>query len=398
MKLAWYSNAPWGPTGYGVATADTVPRLHAAGHDVTIMANWGQQIGMGEWNGIPVYPQGNAQYSIDVIDEQARVIDPDWIITLYDVWVLTGHPIWKDRRVISWTPIDHYPVPPKVLEWAKQHRTIAMSRYGQDALKDAGVQADYIPHGIPSVFHPTPSDIRSRMRVPDDAFLVMINAANIGNVPPRKAWQENIQAMADLARTHKDVWLYIHTDLRRQGGVPVDGILTLFGFPMERLRVCDQQAYRWGSIDQEELARLYTTADVLLAPSYGEGFGIPVAEAMRCGTPAIVNAFSAQPEIVGDTGYKTRYQLFYDQGQHSCFGQPLIVSIREKLEEAYEDWKSGRLKERGQAAIEHSAQYDSDRVFHEHWMPLLIEMQQDVGKRKVMPHPEGNRAERRKKR
>lgn len=371
MKIAWYSNAPWGPTGYGTQTAMMLKRLTADGHELSVMANWGQQVSMGSWEGIPVYPQGLAPYSIDVVDDQAKRINPDYIITLYDVWPLTEKPIWTDRPVVSWTPVDHYPPPPKVVDWAKTHDTIAMSRFGQKALADMGVKSVYIPHGIERTFLPTPSDIRKRMSVPGDAFLVVMNQANIGNAPPRKAWDQNIQAMADFMRTHHNVYLYIHSDIRRPGGVPIDGIAQLWGLPMDRLRLCDQTAYRLGVIDAQELAQIYSAADVMLACSMGEGFGLTPVEAGRCGTPSIVTNFSAQPEVVGDTGWKVAYQLFYDQGQHAALATPLIRSIREALEDAFNEHRTVKAEERRRAVIKHTDQYDADFVYEEHWRPYL---------------------------
>lgn len=383
MKVAWYSNAPWGPTGYGQQTAMMLPRLRADGHEVAVLANWGQQVSMGEWNGIPVYPQGLESYSLDVINDQAdhALEGGGWVITLYDVWVLTGRKLWDKHPVASWVPVDHYPVPPKVAEWCKGNKTIAMSRFGHDALRDAGVESTYIPHGIETVYRPTPSDIRARLRVPDDGFLVMMNAANIGNVPPRKAWDQNLQALADLMRAHPDVYVYLHTDVRRPGGVPIDGIATLWGMPMERLRVADQQAYRWGVISPEELARLYSAADVLLACSMGEGFGIPVVESMACGTPAIVTDFSAQPELVGDTGWKCRYQLHYDQAQHAALAMPLVGSIREALEHAYLERGTEEASARRTAARAKAGEYDADTVYRTAWRPLLAEMESSAAPR-----------------
>lgn len=390
MRIAWYSNAPWGPTGYGQQTAMIAPRLQADGHDVSVLANWGQQVAMGEWQGMPVYPQGLEPYSLDVVDDQAdHVLDGGggWVVTLYDVWVLTGRPLWDKHAVASWVPVDHYPVPPKVVEWCKGERrsapprVIAMSQFGQQALRDAGIESVYVPHGIESVYAPSPSDIRRRLRVPDDAFLVMMNAANIGNTPPRKAWDQNLQALADLMRAHPDVYAYLHTDVRRPGGVPIDGIASLWGLPMDRLRVADQQAYRWGVISPEELARLYSAADVLLACSMGEGFGIPVVEAMACGTPAIVTDFSAQPELVGDTGWRCRYQMHYDQGQHAALAMPLVFSIREALEAAYEERGTAAAADRRDATRAKAREYDADTVYAEMWRPLLRSMADEIAPR-----------------
>lgn len=50
--------------------------------------------------------------------------------------------------------------------------------------------------------------------------------------------------------------------------------------------------------NQLELAFLYSLADILLSMSYGETFGMTIAEAYACGTPCIVYNNTAQPEIV----------------------------------------------------------------------------------------------------
>ena len=54
--------------------------------------------------------------------------------------------------------------------------------------------------------------------------------------------------------------------------------------------------------DRETLIELYNAADILLAPSLYEGFGLTVLEAMACGTPVITSNVSSLPEIVGDAG------------------------------------------------------------------------------------------------
>ncbi|MEA2704843.1 MAG: hypothetical protein QOD63_2788 [Actinomycetota bacterium] len=49
-----------------------------------------------------------------------------------------------------------------------------------------------------------------------------------------------------------------------------------------------------------ELAALYNAATVVVHPSRYEGFGLPVLEAMRCGTPVITTTASSLPEVGGD--------------------------------------------------------------------------------------------------
>jgi glycosyltransferase involved in cell wall biosynthesis len=53
-------------------------------------------------------------------------------------------------------------------------------------------------------------------------------------------------------------------------------------------------------LTQDELVELYNIAEVALYPSLYEGFGLPVLEAMACGTPVITSRIASLPEIAGD--------------------------------------------------------------------------------------------------
>ncbi|MCC7367571.1 MAG: glycosyltransferase family 4 protein [Chloroflexi bacterium] len=57
-----------------------------------------------------------------------------------------------------------------------------------------------------------------------------------------------------------------------------------------------------GFIPDGELATLYSAAESFAFPSHYEGFGLPVLEAMACGTPVVASRASSLPEVVGDAG------------------------------------------------------------------------------------------------
>src|SRR5262249_38222888 len=55
-----------------------------------------------------------------------------------------------------------------------------------------------------------------------------------------------------------------------------------------------------GYVADEDLPALYSGADLFAFPSIYEGFGLPVLEAMACGTPVITSNTSSLPEVAGD--------------------------------------------------------------------------------------------------
>ena len=54
------------------------------------------------------------------------------------------------------------------------------------------------------------------------------------------------------------------------------------------------------NIDNKELVELYNSSSLFVFPSFYEGFGLPILEAMACGTPVISSNSSSMPEVGGD--------------------------------------------------------------------------------------------------
>jgi glycosyltransferase involved in cell wall biosynthesis len=70
---------------------------------------------------------------------------------------------------------------------------------------------------------------------------------------------------------------------------------------VERLNLTDFVRFP-GYVPQEELPLWYNAASLFVYPSYFEGFGLPVLEAMACGTPVITSTVSSLPEVAGADG------------------------------------------------------------------------------------------------
>lgn len=88
--------------------------------------------------------------------------------------------------------------------------------------------------------------------------------------------------------------------------LPSDVGLVLTGQPTAELQshiqasgMADRVRFA-GTVSDAELASLYRGALALVFPSLYEGFGLPVVEAMACGTPVITSTTTALPEVAGD--------------------------------------------------------------------------------------------------
>lgn len=386
QRLLWVSNAPWAGTGYGQQTAQVVPRLQSD-YEVAIAVNYGLEANTTHWNSgkgnVFIYPRGFDQWSNDVIPAHAK----DWfnrnpnvesaIITLFDAWVFKG-PSWGEQRVISWIPIDHLPIPPEVANWSRLPfvSPIAMSKYGKSLYDDLGIKSWYVPHAIEDIYEPTESisganetiTCREFLNIPEDAFVVGMNAANKGVYPTRKAFGENLLALSVLMKEHKDVYLYMHTEATKSmGGIDLKALIKAVGIDSNRVVFIDQYMLRAG-LSQKLMALMYTGLDVLLATSYGEGFGIPTIEAQACGTKVIVSDFAASAELVGD-GWKIGGQPLWDDPQQSFFHVPFVEEILQALKEAY-----NQPRERSLKAMEFAQQYRADQIYETHWKPALKEI------------------------
>lgn len=391
MKFLVHSNGPEARTGYGVQCGHLMERLKDAGHDVALSSTYGTQGFVGSWKGIREYPQGYLTNSPDILPAHAEHwFDGDphggWIIPLLDVWCLTTtlpvHPLAK-FNVAAWTPVDHFPVPPDVLRFFHQTgaHPIAMSRFGERLLTEAGLDPTYIPLAVDTkVYKPTfelktgdtTVDARSYFNLPRDAFVVGMVAMNKGWARDRKGFNEAFRAFGMFWKRHQEAVLLVHAEkLGAMEGVNLVELAIHCGIPDHALIWTDQYAYRLGQ-PSEAMAAMYTAMDVLLAPSHGEGFCVPLIEAQACGTPVIATEFSAQPELVGpNSGWLVTGQPEWDPAQHASYVCPSITDVIDKLEMAY----AADLPAIQSEAIAFALKYDVDVVFETFWRPFLATLE-----------------------
>lgn len=370
MNVLWYSNAPWAPTGYGNQTQLAMQALHNAGHKVSILANYGlngQPLNMGPYL---IYPGGKTGYSNAIVEGTCKEADADVLITLYDAWPLNFYKseTW-DTPWVAWAPIDHLQVPPPVLEALKHADVpVAYSKHGHITMREAGLDAHYIPHGVDTnTFRPLDIE-KSSLGFEDDQFIFGFVGTNTG-YPSRKSIPELLLAYSLFRefRPHANTVLYMHTltSLARNG-VNIGQITESLGIK-DHVVAADQWNYNKG-FPTEYLVKLYNAFDVLMAPSMGEGFGIPIMEAISCGTPVIGTRATAMEELIGDDrGKLVDGQMFWSQ-QGAWQILPDVVELAVAMDQMFVMGKDAFRGKCREFAVEN---YDFATVVGPMWVKLL---------------------------
>jgi glycosyltransferase involved in cell wall biosynthesis len=386
MKLLIHSNSATSKTGYGVQTALLVDRLADDGHDVAISATYGQPAGNGigqyttpSGKTVKVYPSWMSVSGEDVLYAHAKShfgADEGWIICLIDIWSMNGKGS-AEFNMVAWAPVDHDPVPPIVTEFfdrAPSVKALAMSRHGHAEFLRSGVDAEYIPLAVDTkVFTPTFSAViegrevtgREFLNLPDGAFVVGMIGMN-KDPNDRKNFTAAIEAFAEFHKTHPNAILHIHTDkFGQSSGINLPEVAAAVGLPESAMSYTNQYAYVIG-FPANLQALMLTAFDVLLSPSAGEGFCVPLIEAQACGVPVITSDFTAQPELVGN-GWTVSGGRSWDAPSKSWYRRPSVAEITEALEKAYDADLVGMQDD----CVRFAKQYDADYVYDTYWRPYI---------------------------
>jgi len=386
VNILWASNAPWCHSGYGNQTNLFWWRIAKMGHKVTIFANWGLSgapLNVAEQGETAhVLPLGYSVHGNDIIAMHAEHVKADIVISLYDSWVFDPS-VTSRFRWVPWLPVDHEPCPPSVREALKAAwRPIAYSRFGERALRSAGLDPLYVPHGVDTAkFTIRPRErARKALRmdetlkrpIEDIDFLAVMVAANKG-LPSRKSFPEVLWVWREFVKDHPKAALYLHTHPGPQmGGLDLYGLLEDLKMPTGAVIFADAYWNVMGYTDSY-MCDVYNAADVLLNPAQGEGFGIPILEAQACGTPVIVGGWTSMPELCF-AGWQVEGQAFYTP-QRAWQFIPRHESIRAALDKAYESQGDSKLR---QTARDGAMAYDADKVAVEYWKPVLEQIAAEI--------------------
>lgn len=127
-------------------------------------------------------------------------------------------------------------------------------------------------------------DILTKYHIPDAPYII-----SVGTVQPRKNYSRLVKSLVQLRQKH-DVHLVIAGG---RGWLEDEFYATI-----QQTGMTDY-VHVTGFVADEDLPTLYSGAICMAYPSLYEGFGIPVLEAMACGTPVLTSTTSSLPEVAG---------------------------------------------------------------------------------------------------
>jgi glycosyltransferase involved in cell wall biosynthesis len=174
-------------------------------------------------------------------------------------------------------------------------RIIAAS---QSTKRDIVERYDVDPERISVTYYAADSQFRpisnrgALRAVLDDYGISQGFILTVGNLQPRKNLLRLVEAFAELIQSRAiDPQLVIAGQAFWRGSEVSRRV---------EERHLHEHVVFTGYVPQEHLVSLYNAADLFVYPSLYEGFGLPLLEAMACGTPVITSNRSSLPEVVGE--------------------------------------------------------------------------------------------------
>ncbi len=287
------------PTGFATVTHAVLNHLR---HDWEVIVSGINYDGsphelpydvMPAWQGGDMWGMNRFKHLCTEFDPAAVIINNDW----WNVAEFAKNAP-EGVRIIGYMPVDGGNLDTAaMLELNRLHAAVWYTDFGHRAAVAGGFSGrrHVIPHGIDTeVFQPSDKHearLQLGLTVPPDAFIV----GNINRNQPRKRLDLTIQIFAAWIKQHKidDAHLLLHCaqkdtgwDLRRVAGYyGVSDRLILTGADDIR----DMQ-------DVSRLKHIYSSIDVQMTTTLGEGWGLTTMEGMACGIPQIVPEASALGE------------------------------------------------------------------------------------------------------
>ena len=317
-----------------------------------------------------LYPAhtGGDSVGIGRIGNLAQQIKPDVIWLLSDIQV---HELWlkalnNKYRTLCYSPIDSKDFHASVFNcFDKDNVTlITYTQFGYDQIKKVKPNLDVkiISHGIDTnIFYPiTPEEktlLRKSFGIPDDLFIFL----NVNRNQLRKNIPATMRAFASIKNRLENPALYMHMVWNesppRGAGWNIQQLAEMYGIEdkmmktyLENVRGEKINMTLKDSVTPSVLADIYRLSDVFVTTTFGEGFGLTLAESQACGVPVIAPDCSAIPELIRGQGMLAKIDSYITMHYGTRFAIVNEHDVAKKMMRLATDDKL--RKELGSAAAE----------------------------------------------
>lgn len=298
---------------------------------------------------------------------------PDVLLSIGDEWMVNHVIPLKNKYGFYWIshlPIDGMPIPPEWVNTIKEMDfCVPYGKWGTSVIKQRiqSINPGYIYHGVDTNTYKPDKELREltrkNMNISEDEFLI----GYVGRNQPRKQIPSLFKAFSLFVKQHaecgktKKYWItnkdefYINEFIypanempylnaskadpkispfsgKRDGNThyPENNKIKLYlhcafedvGWNIEeqfhRYRLMNKVVSRSGmeaglGVPENEMNGIYNAFDMFTLPTIGEGFGLPILEAMSCGIPLCVTNYSAHPEWCAEAGPLINPKIMYTE-------------------------------------------------------------------------------------
>jgi glycosyltransferase involved in cell wall biosynthesis len=310
-KLTFLSDSPFIPTGYRNQSLLLAKYLVEKGYDLDFLANAYNGITIkhavlddGTELNFKIHGEMTQSYFANSMSQHLKETNSDIFWILLDTFMLFSANFLNidtsPSKTIFWFPSDGGGGMPKNCEniLRKVNRPVAMSKFGQKQVKDYyGIDVDYIPHGTePNRFYRLPDEQRDELRKKwgfHDKFVIGVVARN----QPRKNLDRTIKVMSLLKEKIPNAVLFLHMDPNDPANpmFQIANLITKFNVE-NRVIFSGMKAHK--GLGWDKMNDIYNLMDCFLLTTSGEGFGIPIIEAMSCEVPVLATDYTTTPELV----------------------------------------------------------------------------------------------------
>ena len=319
MHILIACGSPYTYSGSGKVSRIIGTELIKRGHDIHIFSPQNPSFELNTKEGFVIVPKKKDTYGSDVLPDYIKNHKIDTVIEYLDSWHTEVHPLYEiatkeNIKLISYVAVDHSPLSPFVTAPFNENTTVvAMSKFGQGELKQRGYESEMIYNPISEEFlNPRSSESEREGDKKGETFNILWvdipqfrKGINEALLVYKKVYEtiehakrQKIKGMRKSSvKYNKEVKFILRGDPTAHGNL--QWLIQQYQIPTKNLVIIPDL------VSEQQMVKLYKSADCTLKTAFAEGFGLSIAESEALKMPTISGDFTAMSEV--NQGIKVPY-------------------------------------------------------------------------------------------